>query len=291
MKPALLSLLVLATLGLAACGESPQQTQRTDSAPATSAQQSAAASQPAAAAQPAATAEQSQPAATASEQLSEAAEDLETTGERSASVSALPIQLAAASTPATSGRFEEGKNYRTLVPAQPTDAAADQVEVVEVFWYGCGHCFTLDPSIDSWKEKRKPGYVDFKRLPATWNDTLRLHARMFFTAEALGKLDELHPIIFREMHVNRNMLNTPDKIRELFVANGVSAADFDKTFGSFAVETKLQRAELLNKRYRVTSVPMIVVNGKYTTDVGSAGGVDPLFDLIGELSAPERGAG
>ena len=194
-----------------------------------------------------------------------------------------------ASTPATSAKFKEGINYKKIVPAQPTSVPPDKVEVVEVFWYGCGHCFALDPRIEGWRVKGKPAYVEFLRVPAMWNDATRMHARVFYTAELLGKLEELHAPIFREIHVKGDMLNTVDKISAFFKANGVSNDDFQKAFSSFAVESKLQRAEFLNRRYKVESVPVVVVNGKYKADVGEAGGEEQLFSLIDELAASEHG--
>lgn len=194
-----------------------------------------------------------------------------------------------ASTNPTSAKFKEGTNYQKLVPAQPTGVAPGKIEVAEVFWYGCGHCYALEPSIESWKSKRKPANVEFVRVPAMWNDTLRIHARVFYTAELLGKLDELHTPIFREIHTKANGLNTVEKITAFFREHGVSSDEFQKAFSSFAVESKLQRADFLNRRYRIDSVPAVIVNGKYKTDIGMAGGEPQLFELIGELAASEKG--
>lgn len=135
----------------------------------------------------------------------------------------------------------------------------------------------------------KPAYVDFVRVPAMWNEGTRMHARIFYTAELLGKLDELHSLIFREVHVGGNQLNSVDKIAAFFQQHGVSKDEFTKAFSSFAVESKLQRADFLNKRYRIQSVPAVIVNGKYTTDIGTAGGESQLFGLIDELAAHEHG--
>jgi thiol:disulfide interchange protein DsbA len=135
--------------------------------------------------------------------------------------------------PATSERFKEGTNYRRVVPAQPTSAPPGKVEVVEVFWYGCGHCFQLDPSIESWRKKGKAQYIEFTRVPGMWNDTLRMHARLYYATEALGKLDELHTAIFREIHVNNNPLNTIEKMKAFFKQHGVDPEEFQKTFASF----------------------------------------------------------
>jgi thiol:disulfide interchange protein DsbA len=194
-----------------------------------------------------------------------------------------------ASTAPTSAKFKEGTNYTKIVPAQPTGVAPGKVEVTEVFWYGCGHCFTLDPAIESWRAKGKAAYVEFVRVPAMWNDSTRMHARVFYTAELLGKLDQLHTLIFREFHVAGNQLNSVDKISAFFQQHGVSKDEFTKAFSSFAVETKLQRADFLNRRYRIQSVPSVVVNGKYSTDVSMAGGEAQLFGLIDELAAHEHG--
>ena len=88
--------------------------------------------------------------------------------------------------PPTSARFREGTHYQKIVPAQPTSAMPDQVEVLEIFWYGCGNCFALDTAIDSWRSKSKAPYVEFVRLPAMWDEAQRLQARVSNTAEMLG---------------------------------------------------------------------------------------------------------
>jgi len=210
-----------------------------------------------------------------------------------------PIAAAvAAGTPATStpipSRWVEGDNYTTLVPAQPTSVAANKVEVVEVFWYGCGHCFHLDPTLEDWRKKGKAPYVEFTRVPVIWNETTRAHARLFYTLMALGKLEQLHSDVFREIHVNNNFLAAQDpadteKLQRAFLkSKGISDADFDKAYRSFSVEQWLRHADELTRRYKVTGVPFIVVNGKYTADVGSAKGEPQLITLIDDLAASEH---
>ena len=210
-----------------------------------------------------------------------------------------PIAAAvAASTPATASpipaKWLEGKSYTTLVPAQPTSVTPDKVEVLEVFWYGCTHCFHLDPMLENWRHQGKAPFVEFGRVPVMWNDMHRWHARLFYTIEALGKLEQLHAVVFREIHVKNNLLVAQDpaeteRLQRTFLkANGVSDADFDRTYRSFAVETKLQRAEQLTRRYKVTGVPVMVVNGKYTADVASAGTEPQLLSLIDDLAASEH---
>ncbi len=188
----------------------------------------------------------------------------------------------------TTGRFELGVHYLRLSPTQPTSSNPDQVEVCEVFWYGCPHCYNFDPLLEEWRA-RQPDYVNFVRVPAVWNDLLRLHARAFYTAEALGKGEEMHAELFREIHERRNGLDTEAKLAEFFARFGVDAATFKTTFDSFSVQAKLQRADELNRRYRIGSVPTLVINGKYTTDAPQAGGTyEDLLALADELVASEH---
>jgi thiol:disulfide interchange protein DsbA len=200
---------------------------------------------------------------------------------------AAPAASTAAAPAPTSGKFQLGTHYQRLSPTQPTSSSPDQVEVAEIFWYGCPHCFALDPFIQSW-QKSKPEYVSFVRVPAVWNPTVKLHARAFYTADALGKGAEMHDALFSEIHNKGNLLDTEAKLQDFFGKFNVSATEFKSAFDSFAVHTKLQRADELNRRYRVPSVPMIVVNGKYVTDVSMAGGQQELLELIDELAAAER---
>lgn len=274
------------SLMLGACGK--------EAAPPPAAQQQPAPTVPAEsapaeapAAQTPATSEETTAANVPVESISET--DDETIDESTATVRPSLRLGGPATTSPTSEKFKEGTNYQKLVPAQPTSVGPGKVEVVEVFWYGCGHCYALDPAIEAWRSKTKPAYVEFVRVPAMWNETLRIHARVFYTAELLGKLEELHTPIFREIHNKGNGLNTVEKITAFFREHGVSADEFQKAFSGFAVETKMQRADALNRRYRIDSVPAMIVNGKYKTDLGMAGGEAQLFQLIGELAASENG--
>jgi thiol:disulfide interchange protein DsbA len=187
----------------------------------------------------------------------------------------------------TSARFQLGTHYNRLSPTQPTSSGPDKVEVTEIFWYGCPHCFAFDPLLQSWVAK-KPEYVSFVRVPAVWNPLVRMHAQMFYTAEVLGKGAEMHDAFFKEIHDNHDLLDTPEKIQAFFAQFGVDATTFKSQWESFSVNTKLQRADELSRRYRISSVPTIVVNGKYTSDGGMAGGYDNLFALVGELAASEH---
>jgi thiol:disulfide interchange protein DsbA len=186
--------------------------------------------------------------------------------------------------------LKEGSDYKLLKPAVATDVAPGKVEVVEAFWYACGHCYLLEPKLESWDAKGRAPYVQLVRLPATWNDTVKMHARIYYAIQLLGK-PQLHGEVFREINVKGNRLDTPEKIQAFFASKGVPAAEFQKAFSSFAVESNIRKAEEMNKRYKITGTPTIVIGGKYVTDVGMAGSEDKLFQIINELAARVKKGG
>jgi thiol:disulfide interchange protein DsbA len=198
-------------------------------------------------------------------------------------------QAAAQQPAAATPPFEAGKHFTVLSPAQPTGAAAGKIEVAEVFMFGCPGCFGFEPHIQGWL-KRKADYVDFVRIPAPWNPAAVLHARAYYTAEALGKVEEIEGPFFQEFHTKRNYLDTEAKLAEFFGRYGVDEATFKSTFNSFAVNAKLMRAEELIRRYRVQATPAVVVNGKYLTTGNQAGSYDAWFAIIDDLAAREHNA-
>ena len=191
-----------------------------------------------------------------------------------------------------SGRWKPGVNYDPLVPGQPTRVEPGKVEVLEIMWLGCPHCYALEPHLRAWL-KTKPAYIQFSRVPVIWGPAHRAHAKLFYTLTELGRPD-LIDRAFDTIQQQRNpLIGGTDaeslQIGEAWAAqNGVSAADFANAYNSLAVNADLGRAEELTQRYRVQTVPLVVVNGKYTTDVGKAGSPANLFQLIDDLAAAEH---
>ena len=184
-------------------------------------------------------------------------------------------------------QFSEGQHFTALTTAQGTSSAPDVIEVAEVFWYGCPHCFNFDPYLKKWAPEL-PDDVRFIRLPVMWNPTNQIHARIFYTAEALNKLDVMHDAIFKEMHANRKPLTSEDDIRNFFSRFDLSEEEFNSTFRSFGVESKLKRAKNLTQRYRVQSVPLLVINGKYLTTGPGVKNFDDMLAVAEELIERER---
>ena len=190
------------------------------------------------------------------------------------------------------GQWRAGVNYNLLAAPQAPTVPSGKVEVSEVFWYGCGHCYTLDPVLDDWKSKKAP-YIEFVRVPVIWGPLHQQHAKLYYTLMALGK-PELHAKVFDAIHKEHQALADRDelKAREMHFAflsrHGVTRERFDASYDSMTVMTNVRRAAALTQNYQVGNVPMIFVNGKYSTGVSEAGGVQQLLSLMNDLAASEK---
>ncbi|MGB5178698.1 MAG: thiol:disulfide interchange protein DsbA/DsbL [Gammaproteobacteria bacterium] len=184
--------------------------------------------------------------------------------------------------------YTEGKEYVALANPQPT-GDADKIEVVELFWYGCPHCYRLEPYIAEWRAA-KADDVEFVQMPAIIGPPWELLAKAFYTSEFLGVQDKMHIALFEALHKDRKTLKNEADVQALFVAQGVSEQDFKKTFNSFAVSIKVNNARLMTKRYAITGVPTIIVNGKYSTGGTLAGSNENIIKVVDYLVEQERQA-
>lgn len=201
----------------------------------------------------------------------------------------LPVAAAETAT-GDAQEFEAGRDYRRVAPAQPTDAAPGQVEVLEFFWYGCPHCYQAEAHVSAWLET-KPDGVTFTRVPATLNYGWVLMAQAYYTAEQLGVLDVMHPALFAAFHEDPVMLGSAEQVAAYFEAKaGVSNKAFADAFNSLTVASKVQRADALARRYALRGVPTMIVNGKFSTNATMAGGYDSMVQVIDALAKQELAA-
>ncbi|MDH3440026.1 MAG: thiol:disulfide interchange protein DsbA/DsbL [Gammaproteobacteria bacterium] len=191
---------------------------------------------------------------------------------------------------ASTGEYVSGTHYEELNPRQPTSTSDDTVEVVEIFAYSCPHCNAFEEPLGHWKDTRAD-YITFIRIHADWGHPVaELHSRAYYTAEALGILEQTHPAFFHEFHERRNYLETREKLVEFFARFDIDEAKFNSTFDSFLVNSKVQKGRDLIRRYNVSETPTVVVNGRYVTKGNLAGTYGNWFGIIDELAAREHDA-
>lgn len=181
--------------------------------------------------------------------------------------------------------FDEDLHYIAILPEPVIGQPGDKIEVIEFFMHGCSHCYRFDPKLKQWLQS-KPEGVEFVRIPALFGRHFDLHARAYYALQALGQAEALHDAWFAEIHVKQNPLNTRAALDAFVQAQGVDKQQFAEAMQSFAVATKLKRAQTLLQRYDIRSVPAMVVDGRYKNNRGVSH-ADMLL-LLDDLTAKVR---
>ena len=184
--------------------------------------------------------------------------------------------------------FVEGEHY-TLIE-NPRRVRGDKVEVMEFFSYGCIHCYNFDEEVNAWADSRADT-VRFVQTPAVANELWRNYGRAFYTMETLGLLEENHTLMFRQVHDARRNLQTPEDFAEVLATGNVSQTQFVSIFTAPTTDQQLARADQLARRFRVSTVPSIVVQGKYLIRVTGSIGFSRMLDVADYLIEKESNPG
>lgn len=207
------------------------------------------------------------------------------------------VKKAEVSTPASSKssvarEFKDGVDYRTLDNPVLTDVNKGQIEVAEIFWYGCPHCYNLEPIVTSWKKSLAPDAV-FVRRPGFFGPNIwQTHAQLYYTVRNMGIEDKVHDGIFNEIQNRRNMLKNADAMADFLNERyGVDKTEFVDQFNSFGVNHLLQQAFAKLKGYDLTGVPALIIDGRYVVEPGKAGSLNNMpviADYLIEKARKER---
>ena len=182
--------------------------------------------------------------------------------------------------------YEEGEHYKTLPKLVATDDKG-KVEVVELFWYGCPHCYSLEPSVEKWVSTL-PQHVDFKQMPAMMASHWEANGRAYYAAEILGVAKQTHQKLFDAIHRQGQKIFDQESLADFYASQGVDKVEFNKAFNSFLVSSRVQRAKQRQRGYQATGVPAIVVNGKYLVSTTMKAGSNGLFDVVDFLIEQEH---
>ncbi|MGB5325587.1 MAG: thiol:disulfide interchange protein DsbA/DsbL [Pseudomonadales bacterium] len=205
-----------------------------------------------------------------------------------ASLVALGSARFAVAQPLAPPKYVAGTHYEVL-PSPVKIVRGDKIEVMEIFWYGCGHCQDFEPLLHGWQQSA-PADVELRKTPAVWRPQMRSHATLYYVAEAADAPHELHAELF-ELLVKNRSLDDEKKFAEVFARHGISEEKFAELYKSFAITTRVNQAEKrLRKHYRAQGTPEIIVNGKYRIGTSMAGGQPQMLDVTNFLIEQERKA-
>lgn len=171
------------------------------------------------------------------------------------------LLLALAFNASASAQAAPGKDYRLIKPPQPTDSG-NRIEVLEFFWYGCPHCNSLQPSLRAWL-RQKPADIDFKRVPAVFDNSWLPLTWAYYTLDAMGNVEKLHYDMFAAIHEQKLRLSDPAVLFDWVAKHGVDRQKFADTYNSFGVKNRGARSIEMTKNYDIPGTPALTVDGKF----------------------------
>lgn len=172
----------------------------------------------------------------------------------------------------------EGTQYLKVDPPVPP-IAPGKIEVVEFFSYACPHCAAFEPTLEPWAKKLPPDVV-LRRVPAPFLMNAENFMRTYYTLETMGKVEDLQLKFFNAIHIEHQRLEKPADIAAFVAKNGVDSAKFLDNFNSFSVATSVTRAKKLAAEYKLDSVPMLTVQGRFKTSPSDAGSAENALAVV-----------
>lgn len=180
---------------------------------------------------------------------------------------------------------KEGKDYNKLAKPVNTDAPAGKIEVLEFFWYSCGHCHTFEPMLHSWS-KTVPANLVVRRVPVAFNASFVPAQKLYYALEGLGKVEPLHARVFRAIHVEKQKLAKEEDIMAWAAKQPeLDMAKFKEMYQSFTVANQVRRATQLQDAYGVEGTPSMGVAGRYYTDGTLAGSLQAMLQVVNHLTS------
>ncbi len=180
--------------------------------------------------------------------------------------------------------FRAGKDYNELSEPQPTPGG-DKIQVIEFFSFGCGHCANLEPHLVEWAASPAASGVALQRVPVAWNQGMEGLARVHYAARMAGASEGAHAAVFKLMHEDKPANLNLEMIADVLADHGVDKAQFVQHFQGAAVSEKVNAAKEMTRRYKVTGVPTLVVDGRYTVQIPAGGDFDRMFAVTDYLVA------
>jgi len=180
-----------------------------------------------------------------------------------------------------------GTDFLVLDKPAPVEAPTGKIEVVEFFWYSCPHCYRFEASLEEWI-KKAPKDVVVRRLPVSFRPDFEPQQRLYYVLETMNKVDELHKKVFSAIHVEKQLLNTPELVAAWAEKQGLNKTKFSEMYNSFSIATKARKATQLQDAYKVDGVPALGVAGRFYTSGELAKNMDRALQVTDYLITQAR---
>ncbi len=183
--------------------------------------------------------------------------------------------------------FSSDTTQKYIQISNQKQTESDKIVIYEFFWYGCPHCYNLEPTMDRIESNLEKDTILVK-VPVALRDTWESHAKAYYALQQMKLDDNLHEKIFTEIHINSNRLDTKEKLTQFIEDEGYNSKRFSEIFDSFGTDLRVKKASRLANQYQITSVPTLIINGKYKTSGSLVSSYEELYDVVQLLINKER---
>ena len=183
--------------------------------------------------------------------------------------------------------FSSDTTQKYIQISNQKQTESDKIVIYEFFWYGCPHCYNLEPTMDRIESNLEKDTILIK-VPVALRDTWESHAKAYYALQQMKLDDNLHEKIFTEIHINSNRLDTKEKLTQFIEDEGYNSKRFSEIFDSFGTDLRVKKASRLANQYQITSVPTLIINGKYKTSGSLVSSYEELYDVVQLLINKER---
>lgn len=187
----------------------------------------------------------------------------------------------------TNTGFSSDATQKYIQISNQKQTESDKIVIYEFFWYGCPHCYNLEPTMDRIESNLEKDTILVK-VPVALRDTWESHAKAYYALQQMKLDDNLHEKIFTEIHINSNRLDTKEKLTQFIEDEGYNSKRFSEIFDSFGTDLRVKKASRLANQYQITSVPTLIINGKYKTSGSLVSSYEELYDVVQLLINKER---
>ena len=187
----------------------------------------------------------------------------------------------------TNTGFSSDATQKYIQISNQKQTESDKIVIYEFFWYGCPHCYNLEPTMDRIESNLEKDTILVK-VPVALRDTWEAHAKAYYSLQQMKLDDNLHKKIFTEIHINSNRLDTKEKLTQFIEDEGYNSKRFSEIFDSFGTDLRVKKASRLANQYQITSVPTLIINGKYKTSGSLVSSYEELYDVVQLLINKER---
>ena len=183
--------------------------------------------------------------------------------------------------------FSSDTTQKYIQISNQKQTESDKIVIYEFFWYGCPHCYNLEPTMDRIESNLEKDTILVK-IPVALRDTWESHAKAYYALQQMKLDDNLHEKIFTEIHINSNRLDTKEKLTQFIEDEGYNSKRFSEIFDSFGTDLRVKKGSRLANQYQITSVPTLIINGKYKTSGSLVSSYEELYDVVQLLINKER---